>query len=235
LKDTFLKRLAPLKLQEQDGHKAKKPACKFEEGQDVLARWSDGLFYLGTIKKINILKQSCFIIFEDSSKSWVLWKDIQTGATGSGEMVCTVCQEEYSEAPNEMLCHTPHIDSSVIDSDEKWLCRLCVFATTTTKRGGALKKGPNAKAFQVMKQILPYSVADLEWDVGHKTNCCKCKQWFHEACVQCLQKPMLFGDRFYTFICSVCSSGPEYLKRVPLQWSWQTHQNLKDMSMFWRH
>ncbi|XP_007533333.1 metal-response element-binding transcription factor 2 isoform X5 [Erinaceus europaeus] len=250
------------KLSLQDGHKVKKTACKFEEGQDVLARWSDGLFYLGTIKKINILKQSCFIIFEDSSKSWVLWKDIQTGATGSGEMVCTICQEEYSEAPNEMvicdkcgqgyhqLCHTPHIDSSVIDSDEKWLCRQCVFATTT-KRGGALKKGPNAKALQVMKQTLPYSVADLEWDAGHKTNvqqcycycggpgdwylkmlqCCKCKQWFHEACVQCLQKPMLFGDRFYTFICSVCSSGPEYLKRLPLQWVDIAHLCLYNLSV----
>uniref|UniRef100_A0A8C4VQL7 Metal-response element-binding transcription factor 2 n=1 Tax=Gopherus evgoodei TaxID=1825980 RepID=A0A8C4VQL7_9SAUR len=250
------------KLSLRDGQKAKKPVCKFEEGQDVLARWSDGLFYLGTIKKINKLKQSCFVIFEDSSKSWVLWKDIQTGATESGEMVCTICQEEYSEAPNEMvicdkcgqgyhqLCHTPNIDSSVIDSDDKWLCRQCVFATTT-KRGGALKKGPNAKALQVMKQTLPYNVADLEWDAGHKTNiqqcycycggpgdwylkmlqCCKCNQWFHEACVQCLQKPMLFGDRFYTFICSVCSSGPEYLKRLPLRWVDIAHLCLYNLSV----
>lgn len=25
------------------------------------------------------------------------------GATETGEMVCTICQEEYSEAPNEMV------------------------------------------------------------------------------------------------------------------------------------
>ncbi|KAG9483148.1 metal-response element-binding transcription factor 2 isoform X2 [Eleutherodactylus coqui] len=244
------------------GQKTKRQASKFEEGQDVLARWSDGLFYLGTIKKINKFHQSCFILFEDSSKSWVLWKDIQTGATESGEMVCTICQEEYSEAPNEIvicdkcgqgyhqLCHTPKIDPSVIDTDEKWLCRQCVFATTT-KRGGALKKGPNAKALQVMKQTLPYNVEDLEWDVGHKTNvqqcycycggpgdwylkmlqCCKCKQWFHEACVQCLQKPMLYGDRFYTFICSVCNSGPEYLKRLSLRWVDIAHLCLYNLSV----
>ncbi|GCC31246.1 hypothetical protein chiPu_0009703 [Chiloscyllium punctatum] len=242
--------------------KEKKPVCKFEEGQDVLARWSDGLFYLGTVIKVNKQKESCFVIFEDSSKSWVLWKDIQTGASGSGEMVCTICQEEYSEVPNEMVicdkcgqgyhqkCHMPNIDSSVIASDAKWLCRQCVFATTT-KRGGALKKGPNAKALQVMKQTLPYQLEDLQWDVGHKTNheqcycycggpgdwylkmlqCWRCKQWFHEACIQCLQKPMLYGDRFYLFICSVCNSGPEYLKRLPLRWVDIAHLSLYNLSV----
>ncbi|XP_061099390.1 metal-response element-binding transcription factor 2 isoform X2 [Conger conger] len=266
---------SPAKLSFKDGQRGTtKLASKFEEGQDVLARWSDGLFYLGTITKINKQNQSCFVVFEDRSKSWVLWKDIQTvdrpqgfwpytnWGSGGGEMVCTICQDESSEPPNEIvicdkcgqgyhqLCHAPNIDSSVIASNDKWLCRQCVFATTT-KRGGALKKGPHAKALQEMKQSLPYALEDLVWDQGHKTNvqqcycycggpgdwylkmlqCSRCKQWFHEACIQCFQKPMLFGDRFYLFICSVCNSGPEYLKRLPLRWADIVHLSLYNLSV----
>lgn len=36
--------------------------ARFTEGQDVLARWSDGLFYLGTITKVGA--QNSFFFFK---------------------------------------------------------------------------------------------------------------------------------------------------------------------------
>ncbi|XP_022107936.1 metal-response element-binding transcription factor 2-like [Acanthaster planci] len=227
-----------------------KKDCEFVVGLDVLARWNDGLLYLGIVSKVIPHQKKCLVIFEDKSEHWVLFKHLQKGRTPNSEITCCVCEGDQSEPPNEIvicdrcglgyhqLCHQPAIDShKLLCPDESWHCRQCVFVNSA-KVGGALKKGPGAKVFQEMKQSLPYKLDSLHWDSAHKTNteqcycycggpgewylkmlrCCRCMQWFHEACVQCLEMPMLYGDGFYIFVCSVCNAGPEYLKRLPLKW-----------------
>lgn len=52
-----------------------------------------------------IMKKAIHVITVTTAD--IIWKKSQShlclGATESGEMVCTICQEEYSEAPNEMV------------------------------------------------------------------------------------------------------------------------------------
>ncbi|KYO40883.1 PHD finger protein 1 isoform C [Alligator mississippiensis] len=225
---------------------------RFWEGQDVLARWTDGLLYLGTIKKVDSSRQVCLVQFEDNSQFLVLWKDINPAAVPGEEQTCCVCYTEAVSAENQLVrcekcghayhqeCHLPtvlEVGGNGAGVPGTWTCRQCVFAVAT-KRGGALKKGPYAKAMLSMKMVLPYELKALEWDPVHLTNrqqcycycggpgewnlkmlqCCRCAQWFHEACTQCLSKPLLYGDRFYVFECCVCTGGPESVRRLPLRW-----------------
>ncbi|CAO3690343.1 unnamed protein product [Rhizopus stolonifer] len=47
--------------------------------------------------------------------------------------------------------------------------------------------------------------------------CSTCQQYFHRDCITCLSKPLLFGDIFGTFKCSVCNDS-ESFDRKNLSW-----------------
>ncbi|XP_053823774.1 PHD finger protein 1 isoform X16 [Vidua chalybeata] len=228
------------------------------EGQDVLARWTDGLLYLGIVKKVDAARRGCLIQFEDNSQFFVLWKDISPAAEPGDDPSCCVCAGNSRNPENSLVrcgkcghayhqrCHVPPPPGGAAP----WSCRRCVFAVAT-KRGGALRRGPQARAMLRMKSVLPYALGALDWDPPHLHNlqhcycycggpghwnlkmlqCRRCRQWFHEACTQCLRRPLLYGDRFYIFECSVCRGGAESVRRLPLRWVDVAHLLLYHLSV----
>ncbi|CAL4074968.1 unnamed protein product, partial [Meganyctiphanes norvegica] len=141
----------------------------------------------------------------------------------------------------------PCIGIEYCDVDSQWECPCCSTNTSMEKQerkmsrqSGAHKRPslPSVELQHNSKLVLPYHIKSLTWDQGHKSNreqtycycggpgewynrmlqCQRCKQWFHEACVDCLHYSLLYGDRFYLFVCELCNDGVEFLHRLDVKW-----------------
>lgn len=224
-------------------------------GSKVLARWSDGLYYEGIITNIDELSGHAEVMFEDTSKYWTDFKDLHKQLSGrsimtDSDILCAICRDGKSSDENPIVlcdvcnqgyhkkCHKPKIPSSVIDTDDPWTCRLCVFALGTAAGGAEKPSTETGKQLKLVKDVLPYDLSSLDWDEDHRVNrqkkycycegpgdfsrkmlqCRQCLQWFHEACLQCLDAPLLYGDHFFTFTCQVCGKGVESAKRIIMKW-----------------
>ncbi|CAH1786096.1 unnamed protein product [Owenia fusiformis] len=222
---------------------------KIKVDHSILARWSDGRFYMGTIVKADVIKEKCLVQFEDDSRYWALFKDLKE-APPKGEIHCNSCFSVTSDKPNEIVlcdkcgigyhqhCHNPPIEDDVLQPDAEWICRQCIFRKYKQLDTPLKIDTTVANQHAVAKSSFPYDNKLLSWDANHKVNkqqtycycggpgdwfmkmlqCCRCKQWFHEACIQCLEYPLLCGDRYYIFVCTVCNKGPEYIQKLSINW-----------------
>ena len=60
-----------------------------------------------------------------------------------------------------------------------------------------------------------------------------CSQWFHERCLapRPYTMPVIPGDTAWLFVCSLCNSGSECLKRMDMTWPDLVHLALYDLTL----
>lgn len=198
--------------------------------QDSTAHWS----LYKDLAKLKLPDSADVCIICKSSNRW-----------DSNEIIlCCICQQgyhqdcvqpcigiEYCDVESQWECPCCLRNSSKEGKESKML---------SSQSGKSKKRSslPSVELQHDSKLVLPYHIKSLTWDQGHKSNreqtycycggpgewynrmlqCQRCKQWFHEACVDCLHYSLLYGDRFYIFVCELCNDSVEFLHRLDVKW-----------------
>lgn len=214
----------------------------------VYARCSDGIAYIGTVTEVDPIRNEVQVKFEEGDEFWTRLSDLRLATKkqssaercracfiergkidGSGDLiVCKQCNEAF-----HVNCHRPPVSPTHRDH---WFCRFCVLSKAVTR------PIPSTLS-NAVRQTYPYDLEALQWDDAGKQNkderycycggpgdwnlkmlqCGSCSQWFHEACIVSIRHPILNGDLFYQFTCSVCANGDEVLKRLNISWPEALH------------
>ncbi|BES94008.1 Hypothetical proteinD [Nesidiocoris tenuis] len=155
-------------------------------------------------------------------------------------LVCDRCSKGFHQQ-----CHSPPVSIEDLKIIAKWECSKCL--SVSRKSSASPQPAPPEVrqivippdvATEFQRKKFQYEINDLHWDMQHRVNtenkycycggsgkwflqmlqCSRCRQWFHARCIESLRMPLLFGDRFFVFICSICNSGKEFLRRLEVKW-----------------
>merc|ERR1711972_347459 len=175
------------------------------EEQRALVEFGDSSQHWSLFKDITKLS---------SSPSCVICSSSDCEEDNNQIIECSACSLPYHQ-----ICHQPSV--RVITGS--WLCNTCnsnkgdnsVKTNFETFSSSESAKQEEEDKMRDCRKRLPYDLSSLNWDVAHRTNdeetycycggpgewygkmlhCQRCKQWFHEACVECLDYPLFHGDR----------------------------------------
>lgn len=202
----------------------------FTEGEDVLMRGSDGLMYFGVL--VEVEQFEALVRFGDGTEKTAKFSDLRRLGSGlppenppqnQSEQLISPTPAAVLPSPTPIYTPSPRAPTppppilSPYD-DEKRLPYHVLQA----------------------RRELPYDFDSLIWDANHERNieekycycgengfwykkmlqCQRCHQWFHQECIRNPNVPqLLFGDRFWEFICTLCTgTTEETVERLNIGW-----------------
>ncbi|EFX83722.1 hypothetical protein DAPPUDRAFT_301671 [Daphnia pulex] len=195
--------------------------CLIQFGDDT-ERWA----HFRDLRKIKIQ--------EETDISCILCKSIQS--TSSNKiLLCHYCRRGYHQSCHEPALPSQFANGETnwlcMRCMEKRQAReKYKIANSQPDIRGKVNNNNSSSSNTIRKRrSFPYDLANLRWDANHFTNaeqkycycgqlgewfkrmlqCCGCSQWFHGECISILKQPLLYGDRFFLFLCSVCNNGNE--------------------------